>query len=101
MTIGSNQPISAAAGWVQEWQRLGWGATNRVMGHYFQGCAHLAMTHTPPQAMAALHAIQAGLLRHAADTLAEATRLWRKQCTAHGRAPTEPGELSAIRSRVP
>ena len=87
MSIGTGQPISAAVGWAQEWQRLGRTAINQAMGHYLQGCAHLAMTHTPQQALAALHTTQTGLLRHSADIFAEATRLWRKQSTEHARAP--------------
>jgi len=82
---------------VQEWQRLGWNATSQAMGHYFQGCASLAMTRTPRQALAALHAIQTGLLRHAADTLAEATRLARKQYASHARVPTEAAGGSPAR----
>ncbi len=87
MNIGPGQPIAAAVGWAQEWQRFGWTAISQAMGHYLQGCAHLAMANTPQQALAALHKTQTGLLRHSADTFAEAARLWRKQSTEHVRAP--------------
>jgi hypothetical protein len=64
------------------------------MGHYLRGCADLAMACTPQQALAALERTQTGLAKHSADTIAEATRLWRKQNTellvvraAHARTP--------------
>jgi hypothetical protein len=49
------------------------------MGHYLHGCANVAMAPTPQQALVALYKTQAGLLRHSANTMAEAARLWRKQ----------------------
>jgi hypothetical protein len=82
MSIGPGRPNPAAGGWAQEWQHLGWTAINRAMGHYLDGCAHLAMAHTPRQAWVALHKTQTGLLKHSADTLAEATRLWRRHTDA-------------------
>ncbi len=101
MSIGPGQPISAAVRWAQELQRLGLTATSQAMGHYLHGCANLAMARTPQQALAALHDTQTGLLRHSADTIAEATRLWRKQNTeplvmraAHARTPKQPAAKS-------
>lgn len=79
MSIGPGQPISPAAGWTQEWQQLCWNAANHAIGHYFHGCANLAMARTPQHAMAALHATQTSLLCHLSGTFAEAARLWRKQ----------------------
>ena len=82
MRIEPGQPIAAAVGWAQEWQRFGWTVTKHSMGYYLQGCAHFAMAPTPRQALAELHKTQTRLLRHYADTFAEATRLLRKQSTA-------------------
>ena len=48
------------------------------MGHYLQGCADVAMTRTPHQALAALQKMQAGLIRHAVDTTIHVTGFWRK-----------------------
>jgi hypothetical protein len=79
MSIGPGQPISPAVGWAEEWQRLGWTAINQAMGHYLRGCANVAMARTPQQALVALHQTQTSLLRHSADTVAQITRLWRKQ----------------------
>lgn len=78
MSIGSGKPISPALGWVQEWQRLCRTALNRSMGHYLQGCADVAMTRTPHQALAALQKMQAGLIRHAVDTTIHVTGSWRR-----------------------
>lgn len=87
--------------WAQEWPRLSWTTINQAMGHCLHGCANLAMTHTPQQALAALHKTQTVLLRHSAETFAEATRLWRKQNTAllvmraeHARTPQQPAAKS-------
>ena len=85
MSIGPGQPLSPAVVWAQEWERLSWTAFNQAMGHYLHGCADLAMTRTPQQVLAALHETQMVLLRHSAETFAEATRLWRKQNTEHAR----------------
>jgi hypothetical protein len=62
----------------QEWQRLSLAATNQALGHYLRGCTDLVMARTPKQALAALHKTQTDLLRHSADTIAEAAKLWRK-----------------------
>jgi hypothetical protein len=101
MSVAPGQPISAAVSWAQEWQRLSWTAINQAMGHYLHGCANLAMTHTPQQAVAALHKTQTGLLRHSVDTVAEATRLWHKQSSEllvmqaeHARTPQQPAAKS-------
>ena len=56
-------------------------ATNKAMGHYLRGCANVAMARTPQQALAALQKTQTYLLRHSADTIAEAAKLWRDQNT--------------------
>jgi len=93
MRIGPGQHISAAVRWAQEWQRLSLTATNQTVGHYLHGCANLAMARTPQQALAELHKTRAGLLRHWADTIAEATRLWRKQ-------NIEPLVMPAARTRA-
>lgn len=85
MSIRRGQPISAAVVSAQEWQRLSWSAINQAMGHYLRGCANVAMTRTPQEALAALHETQTVLLRHSAETFVEATRLWRKQNTKHAR----------------
>ena len=90
MSIGPGQPIAAAVRWAQEWERLSWTAFNQAMGHYLHGCADLVMTGTPQQALAALHETQMVLLRHSAETFAEATRLWRKQNTEHAPTPQQP-----------
>ena len=58
---------------------MSWAAINQAMGHYLNGCADVAMTRTPRQVLTALRKAQTGLLSHSADTLAEVTRLWRKQ----------------------
>ena len=78
MSIGSGQPGSAAVKWTQQLQRFSLTATNQAMGHYLRGCANVAMARTPQQALAALHKTQTDLLRHSADTVAEAVKLWRK-----------------------
>jgi hypothetical protein len=91
---GPGQPISAAVVWAQEWQRLSSSAINQAMGHYLRGCANVAMTRTPHQALAALHEMQTVLLRHSADTFAEATRLCRKQNTEHARTHQQPAAKS-------
>jgi hypothetical protein len=110
MSIGPAQPISAAVRWAQEWQRLNLTATNEAIGHYLRSCANLAMARTPQQALAALHKAQTDMLGHSVDTIAEATRLWRKQNTellvmrtAHARAPKQPAaKLAAgVRSSLP
>ena len=69
-------------------------AANEAMGHYLHGCAHLIMARTPREALAQLHKAQTGLLRHSADTIAKAARLWHKQSAelivipaAHARTP--------------
>ena len=79
MSVGPCPPISVPVRWAQEWQRLTLAATNRALGRYLHGCAHVVMAHTPQQALAAQHKMHAGLLGHAVDTIAEATELWRKQ----------------------
>ncbi len=89
MRIEPSQPIAAAVGWAQEWQHFGWTATKQSMRCYLQGCAHIAMAPTPQQALAALHEAETGLLRHYADTFAEAARLVRKQSAEHVRAPQQ------------
>ena len=96
MRIEPGQPIFAVAMWAQEWQRLSWTTINQALGHYLHGCANLAMTGTPQQALAALHKIQAVLLRHSAETFAEATRLWRKQNTELPVMPAEHARAPAI-----
>ncbi len=96
MSIGPGQPISAAVRWAQEWQRLSLTATNRAMRSYLHGCADLAMARTPQQALVALHKTQTGLLKHSADTIAEATRLLLRQNAellvraAHARTAKQP-----------
>jgi hypothetical protein len=72
--------LSAAVSCAQECQRLSWAAVNQAMGHYLHGCANLAVTRTPQQALAALQATQTSLLSRLSVTFAEATRLWRKPC---------------------
>ena len=79
MRTPPDQSFSPAVSWSQEWQRLSWTATTEAMGHYFHDYANLALARTPQQALSALHKVQAGLLRHSAESFAEATRLWRKQ----------------------
>jgi len=81
MSIALNQPVAAAVSRLQEWQRLCATAMNQAMGHYLHGCADLAMARTPRQALAAVHKTQRGLLKQSVDTVAGATRLWRKQNT--------------------
>ena len=93
MSIGPGQPISPAAWRAQEWQRLGWTAINQAMEHYLRGCANVAMTRTPQQALAALHKMQTSLLRHSGDTFAQVARLWRKQ--AEHRSVRHPGRTRA------
>lgn len=94
MSIGLGQSVLAAVSPLQEWQQLCWTATSQAIGCYLQGCADLAMARTPRHAMAALHKTQSGLLKHSADTVAEVTRLWRKQ-------NTEPRAEYEVRSRAP
>jgi len=79
MRIGPGQHICAVVRWALEWQRLSLTATNQTMGHYLHGCANLTMARTPQQALAELHKTRIGLFRHSADTIAEATRVWRQQ----------------------
>ena len=79
MSIGPGHRISATVGWTQEWQRLSLIATKRAMGSYLHGCANFAMARTPQQALVELYKTQTCLLRHSANTIAEAARLWRKQ----------------------
>ena len=81
MSIALGQPVAAAISRLQEWQQLCRAATNQATGHYLRGCADLAMARTPQQVLAALHKTERGFLKHSADTVAEATRLWRKQNT--------------------
>jgi hypothetical protein len=76
---------------------LSWIAINQALGHYLHGCANVAMTRTPQQALAALHKTQTGLRRHSADTFARAARLWRQQNAelfvmraAHAPTPQKP-----------
>ena len=73
-----HHPISDAARWAQQLQRLNSTAANQAIGHCLRGCANLAMARTPKQALAALHKTQTDLLRHSADTIAEAAKVWRK-----------------------
>lgn len=94
MSIGRGQPISAAVAWVEEWQRLSLTLTNHVMGCHLHGCANLVMARTPQRALEALHQTQTGLLEHSVDTIANVTRLLRKQnaellvrSAAHAREP--------------
>jgi hypothetical protein len=79
MSIGPGQFLSAAVGWAQEWQRLRLTATNTAIAHYLRGCASIVMAHTPQQALVELHKMQARLLGHWVGTIAEATKLCRKQ----------------------
>jgi len=79
MSIRPDHPIATAVARAQEWQRLSWSATSQGMGHYLHGCAHIAMTRTPKQALAELHKMQTVLLRHLVATCAEATKFWREQ----------------------
>ena len=79
MSIKAGLPLSSAVSWAREWQRLNLPAANEAMRRYLHGCANLAMARTPRQALAELHKTQTGLLRHAADTIAKATSLWREQ----------------------
>ena len=81
MSSAPVQPVTAAISRLREWQQLYWTATNHAIGHYLHGCADLAMARTPRQALAAVRKTQRGLLKHSADTIAEATWLWRKQNT--------------------
>ena len=83
MSIGPDQPISPAARWALELQRLSLTATSRAMGHYLHGCANLAMARTSQQVLAALYKTQTDLLAHSVDTIAETTRLWCKQKTEY------------------
>ncbi len=78
MSLGQAQATSGPLGWAQEWQRFSWVALNQAVGLYLQGCATLAMTRTPQQAMAAVHKTHARLVTHSAEAIAEATRLWRR-----------------------
>jgi len=87
MSIGPGRPIDAAIRCTHEWERLSWTAMNQAMGHYLRGCANVAMARTPQQALAAVHETQTALLRHSAETFAEAARLWRKQSTEHRPSP--------------
>jgi hypothetical protein len=79
MGIGPVEPIVPAVGQAQEWQQLGWMATNQAIEHFLRGCADVAMARTPQQSLAALHETQTSLLRHSRDTLAEIARLWHQQ----------------------
>jgi hypothetical protein len=55
------------------------------------------MARTPHQALTALHELQTVLLRHSADTLADATRLLRKQNTDHAlHASDRPPRLERL-----
>jgi hypothetical protein len=94
MSIGPGQPTSAAVVWAQQWQRLSWTAINQAMGHYLRGCANVAMTRTPQQALATLHETQTVLLKHSMETFSEAARLWRKQNTEHARTHQQPAAKS-------
>jgi hypothetical protein len=78
MSVVRDQPASAALKWTQQLQRFSLTATNQAMGHYLRGCTNLVMARTPQQALAALRKTQTDLLRHSADTIAEAAKLWRK-----------------------
>jgi len=79
MSTERGQADGAAVRWAQEWQRLSATAINQALGHYLNGCANVAMTRTPRQALAAMHATQADLVRHSMETLVAAARLWRTQ----------------------
>jgi len=79
MSIRPKHTLSTAAKWAREWQRLHATATNRALGRCLHGWADLAVARTPRQAVATLHRTHTGLLRHSADTIAEASRLWRRQ----------------------
>jgi hypothetical protein len=94
MSIRPAQSLSAAARWAQEWQRLRLTATNKAMGHYLHGCANIAMARTPQHALAALHKMRTDLLSHSAETIVDATKLWRDQ-------NTELFVMRAGRARVP
>ena len=71
--------IPAGARWAHEWQRLSRSAIDQGMGHYLRGCAEVAMAHSLPEAWVALREAQNAMIRHSADTFAEAIELWRKQ----------------------
>jgi hypothetical protein len=76
MSVDSD--LSDAVRWAQQMQRLSLTATNQVLGLYLRGCADIVMARTPMEALAALNKMQTDLLRHSADTIAEAAKLWRK-----------------------
>ena len=104
MSIRPKHTLSTAARWVREWQRLHATATNRALGRCLHAWADLAVARTPRQSVATLHRTHTGLLRHSADTIAEATRLWRRQSAellgvhADGSAPAaKPGTRAAHR----
>lgn len=79
MSIEKGLPNTTGVDRFQEWQQLCWTAINQAIGQYLYGCADLAMARTPLDALAALHDTQTVLLKHLADTVAEAIRLLRKQ----------------------
>ena len=105
MSIRPKHTLSAAARWAQEWQQLHATAMNRGLGRCLHGWADLAVARTPRQAVATLHRTHTGLLRHSADTIAEATRLWRRQSAellgvrADGSAPTARSGTRAAHRR--
>jgi hypothetical protein len=107
MSIRPKHTLSAVATWAREWQQLHSTATNRTLGRCLHGWADLAVARTPRQAVATLHRTHSGLLRHSADTIAEATRLWRRQSAellgvhADGAAPTARSGPRAAHSRHP
>jgi hypothetical protein len=103
MRIGPAQTVVPAVRWAQEWQQLGWTATNQAMDIGLRGCASVAMARTPRQALAALQRTQTSLLRHSGDTFVRIARLWHEQNTnllviRAGHAP-DPGNRPAGRGR--
>jgi hypothetical protein len=78
ISIARDHPVSDAASWAQQLQRLNLTAANQAIGHCLRGCANLVMARTPTQALAALQNTQRDLLRLSADTIAEAAKLWRR-----------------------
>jgi len=104
MSIRPKHSLSTATRWAREWQQLHSIAAKRALGRCLHGWADLAVARTPRQAVATLHRTHTGLLRHSADTIAEATRLWRRQSAellgvrADGSEPTaQPGTRAAHR----
>ena len=81
MSTGWDQSPAVAMQWAQEWYQLSRSAIDEATGHYLQGCANVAMAHSPLPAVEAMLQTQAGLLSDSAHMLAQVSQLWHKQNT--------------------